>query len=319
MFHLQQKDFHKMRTERKIQTFNAKSALPISQNLVNRCGRNLKKDQLGGVIFGCTRHTMKECLSKQLFGLPAQHFSYVENINPKMPLFLFNYSDRKLHGIFEATSHGKMFIDPYAWINDDYTDETQYPAQVKVRVRVQCHPILEDKFGPVIGENYYLNNHFWFELDHRQTSKLMYLFVSTAMATKNPVPQYNTKTRIEYPYFPRETLKKDGLNRPLRVRPIRKEINHDEKSRVYKKLLEMALGKKKQDLSFIDNVRDAANESNIKGYREEPLSLRKKDENCGASLDNLYTIVQSAQQRIGDRKAFKKTQSSENGDLKQQP
>ncbi|KAI5392130.1 hypothetical protein KIW84_076787 [Lathyrus oleraceus] len=129
MFHLQQKDFHKMRTERKIQTFNAKSALPISQNLVNRCGRNLKKDQLGGVIFGCTRHTMKECLSKQLFGLPAQHFSYVENINPKMPLFLFNYSDRKLHGIFEATSHGKMFIDPYAWINDDYTDETQYPAQ----------------------------------------------------------------------------------------------------------------------------------------------------------------------------------------------
>lgn len=65
-----------------------------------------------------------------LTGLPAQHFSYVENINPKMPLFLFNYSDRKLHGIFEATSHGKMFIDPYAWINDDYTDETQYPAQV---------------------------------------------------------------------------------------------------------------------------------------------------------------------------------------------
>lgn len=80
--------------------------------------------------------------------------------------------------------------------------------KVKVRVRVQCHPILEDKFGQVIGENYYLNNHFWFELDHRQTSKLMYLFVSTAMATKNPVPQYNTKTRIEYPYFPRETLKR---------------------------------------------------------------------------------------------------------------
>ncbi|KAL5072808.1 hypothetical protein RYX36_011792, partial [Vicia faba] len=106
-----------------------------------------------------------------------------------MPLFLFNYSDRKLHGIFEATSHGKMFIDPYAWINDDYTDETQYPAQVKVRVQVQCHPLLEDKFGPIIEENYYLNNHFWFELDHTQTSKLMYLFVSTAKATKIPIPQ----------------------------------------------------------------------------------------------------------------------------------
>lgn len=90
----------------------------------------------------------------------------------------------------------------------------------------------------------------------------------------------------------------DGLNRPLRTRPIKKEIDHDEKNRVYTKLLEMALGKKNQDLSFIDNVRDAPNESNIKGYREEPLSLRKKDENCSASLDNLYTIVQVNDWRI---------------------
>lgn len=90
----------------------------------------------------------------------------------------------------------------------------------------------------------------------------------------------------------------EGLNRPLRTRPIRKEINHDEKNRVYKKLLEMALGKKNQDLSFIDDIRDAPNESNIKGYRKEPLSLRKKDENCIASLDNLYTIVQVNDRRI---------------------
>ncbi|CAK8574794.1 unnamed protein product [Lathyrus sativus] len=234
-----------------------------------------------------------------------------------MPLFLFNYSDRKLHGIFEATSHGKMFIDPYAWINDDYTDETQYPAQVKVRVRVQCHPLLEDKFGEVIGENYYLNNHFWFELDHTQTSKLMYLFVSTAIATKTPVPQYNTKRRIEYANIPRETLKKDGFDRPLRNHRIKKEINHDEKDRVYKKLLEMALGKKNEDLYFIDNVRDTPNDSNIKGYKEAPLNLRKNDENCSASFKNLYTIVQSVQQRVGERKAFQKTKSLENDDLKQ--
>lgn len=31
-------------------------------------GRNLTKDQLGGVIFGCKNATIKECLTKQLFG-----------------------------------------------------------------------------------------------------------------------------------------------------------------------------------------------------------------------------------------------------------
>ncbi|KEH29394.1 hypothetical protein MTR_4g036205 [Medicago truncatula] len=56
----------------KTQIFNVKRTLPISQKLVRRtpCGRNLEKNQLGGVIFGCTRSTMNECLSKQLFGEP---------------------------------------------------------------------------------------------------------------------------------------------------------------------------------------------------------------------------------------------------------
>jgi hypothetical protein len=46
-----------------------------------------------------------------------------------MPLFLFNYSDRKLHGIFEAASPGEMYIDPYAWSNDGSL-RTAFPAQV---------------------------------------------------------------------------------------------------------------------------------------------------------------------------------------------
>jgi len=44
-------------------------------------------------------------------------------------LFLFNYSDRKLHGIFEATSHGGWNIDPTAW-TEDGSGITLYPAQV---------------------------------------------------------------------------------------------------------------------------------------------------------------------------------------------
>lgn len=66
-----------------------------------------------------------------LTGLPANHFSYVKNIDPGLPIFLFNYSDRKLHGIFEASTKGKMYIDPYAWIDENSElDRTQYPAQV---------------------------------------------------------------------------------------------------------------------------------------------------------------------------------------------
>ncbi|EPS63831.1 hypothetical protein M569_10954, partial [Genlisea aurea] len=66
--------------------------------------RNLGRSELGGVIFGCTARTMRECLTKQLFGLPAPHFVYVQHIGEGMPLFLFNYSQRKLYGIYEAAS-----------------------------------------------------------------------------------------------------------------------------------------------------------------------------------------------------------------------
>lgn len=121
---------------------------------------------------------MQECLSEQLFGLPTPHFSYVRNINPGLPLFLFNYSDRKLHGIFEATRNGNLNISPYAWTTDGM-DYTPYSAQVKFKTRMQCHPLLEDQFRPVIADNYYEPKLFWFELDQRQTNRLIALFSSS--------------------------------------------------------------------------------------------------------------------------------------------
>lgn len=46
---------------RKTQTF-------LSNGNIRAPARNLEKSNLGGVIFGCTKITMKECLTKQLFG-----------------------------------------------------------------------------------------------------------------------------------------------------------------------------------------------------------------------------------------------------------
>ncbi|WOL14798.1 hypothetical protein Cni_G23579 [Canna indica] len=146
--------------------------------------RNLRKSDLGGAIFGCKDVTMEECLSKQLFGLPSNHYSFVRNIEQGLPLFLFNYSSRTMHGIFEAASHGQMNIDPYAWTVDG-TDRTAFPAQVRVYTKMLCQPLSEKQFKSVIEDNYYTARWFWFELDHAQTNGLMSLFIP-APAIKEP-------------------------------------------------------------------------------------------------------------------------------------
>lgn len=138
--------------------------------------RNLRKKELGAVIFGCTRDTVNDCHSNLIFGLSAIHFSYVKNIEPGLPLFLFNYSDRKLLGIYEAAGHGKMNINPYGWTTNG-SDLTRYPAQVRVRIRKQCQFLLEDQYKKVLEKNYSEDQvHFQFELDRIQTSQLISLF-----------------------------------------------------------------------------------------------------------------------------------------------
>ncbi|KAK0586004.1 hypothetical protein LWI29_037701 [Acer saccharum] len=160
--------------------------------------RNLAKRNLGGVIFGCTNKTIQECLTKQLFGLPGAHFHYVKKVDPGLPLFLFNYSSRKLHGIFEAASPGQMNINPYGW-TDNGSERTMYPAQVQVRVRMQCQPLVEDQFRPIIADNYYNHHHFWFELDHAQASKLMLLLASVAVAPSSFVSENTARRKFFQP------------------------------------------------------------------------------------------------------------------------
>nr|XP_016436437.1 PREDICTED: uncharacterized protein LOC107762580 [Nicotiana tabacum] len=174
---------------RRTQTFvfDSASSLP-NQTSYTGDFRYLTKRKLGGVIFGCTNDTMKECLCKQLFGLPAKHFSYVKNIDPGLPLFLFNYSNKELHGIFEAASSGAMSINPYAWTQDG-SGRTLYPAQVQMRVRLQCQPLPESLFKPIILDNYYNQNHFLFELDHVQAGKLISKLSSLEFAPSSCMPE----------------------------------------------------------------------------------------------------------------------------------
>ncbi|KAL5728961.1 hypothetical protein ACHQM5_001979 [Ranunculus cassubicifolius] len=142
------------------------------------CDCNLRRNELGGVIFGCTKHTIDECLSDLIFGLPERHYSYVKNIEPGLPLFLFNFSDRTLHGVFEAASHGRMYINSYGWTGNG-SFLTKYPAQVHARIWKQCQPLSESEFRKILQKNYYDDIHFQFELDQWQTSQLISLFESS--------------------------------------------------------------------------------------------------------------------------------------------
>ncbi|KAL6545112.1 hypothetical protein OROHE_009777 [Orobanche hederae] len=140
--------------------------------------RNLSKNQLGAVIFGC---------------LPAAHYSYVKNISPGLPLFLFNYSDRKLHGIFQAVSCGQLNMDQYAWTTSEGSEFTPYGAQVRMDFQTKCQPLSEDEYKPIIEKNYYSERLFWFELDKAQTHRLIQLFLSSPLQGKIPRPPKEPK------------------------------------------------------------------------------------------------------------------------------
>ncbi|CAI0424080.1 unnamed protein product [Linum tenue] len=133
-------------------------------------------------------------------GLPATHFAYVKNIDAGLPLFLFNYSDRKLYGIFFAACPGQMNIDPYGWT--DGSERTAYPAQVRIQVKQQCQPLLEGQFKPVIADNYYNDKHFYFELDHGQTQRLMALLSFSPLPSGASFLPYSAKVVPTYQYRP---------------------------------------------------------------------------------------------------------------------
>ncbi|XP_027767706.1 uncharacterized protein LOC107029308 isoform X2 [Solanum pennellii] len=232
--------------------------------------KKLRRSDLGGVIFGCTNNTIKECLSKQLFGLPSLHFSYVQNVDSGMPLFLFNYSDRKLYGVYEAAGPGQMYIDQYAWSSDG-SIRTPYPAQI--RVRLLCQPLLENQFKPVIKDNYYGQKHFFFELDHVQAGKLISILSSSLIASSSIPSQNFAKQRSIFQGLPANDKREEngrflsrdiyayssGLNGKLWTRDtsplhsngnqqpevlLDKQAESDEKDLMYIKLKEMALQRK---------------------------------------------------------------------------
>ncbi|CAI9777259.1 unnamed protein product [Fraxinus pennsylvanica] len=132
----------------------------------------LPRDEvLGGYIFVCNNDTMQEDLKRQLFGLPPRYRDSVRAITPGLPLFLYNYTNHQLHGVFEAVSFGGSNIDPTAWEDKKCKGESRFPAQVKSRVRKLCKPLEEDAFRPVL--HHYDGPKFRLELSVPETLDLL--------------------------------------------------------------------------------------------------------------------------------------------------
>ncbi|KAL5715895.1 hypothetical protein ACHQM5_017656 [Ranunculus cassubicifolius] len=112
-------------------------------------------------IFVCNNDTMQENLRRQLFGLPPRYMDSVRAITPGLPLFLYNYSNHQLHGIFEASSFGGTNIDPTAWEDKKSQGESRFPAQ-------------EDSFRPILY--HYDGPKFRLELSVQEALALLDVF-----------------------------------------------------------------------------------------------------------------------------------------------
>ncbi|KAL3681183.1 hypothetical protein R1sor_024139 [Riccia sorocarpa] len=138
------------------------------------------QEPLGGFIFVCNNETMDEDFERHLFGLPQRYHDSVKAIQPGLPLFLYNYTTRCLHGVFEASSDGGLNIEPDAWgENKDSRKNgrqsvSRFPAQVRVRMREHRPPLQEEKFRPVLY--HYDGPKFRLQLSQSEAQELLKLF-----------------------------------------------------------------------------------------------------------------------------------------------
>ena len=96
-----------------------------------------------GYVFLCNNRTEGECLERKLFGAPKSEWNRVSQVKKGDVLFLLNYWNNRLHGVFEAVSDGMINIEPYAF--DGY-----FPAQVRVRRKIRCPSLYETELLPLI-------------------------------------------------------------------------------------------------------------------------------------------------------------------------
>lgn len=137
-------------------------------------------NKLGGAVFGATAETLKECTTGLVFGLPASNWNWVQHVREGMPIFLFNYTDKMMHGIFRAITPGTQNINPEGWTSISHTSITRYPAQVKVELFEKCRPIVDRDFKQAIQGAFFTDRQFNYQLTADEARKLCDMFSKSA-------------------------------------------------------------------------------------------------------------------------------------------
>ena len=151
-----------------------------------------------GYIFPCNDETMAECIGKNLFGTNQKNCKDFSDLKPGLDkIFLYNYSQKYLYGIWEAISKVGL-IDKNAW-------EGKYKCQVKVRLIsknllfIPVKQVIE-----YIGINPRISR-----LSEYQTHKLLDLFSSLNNKELIEINKYREFEDIRLRYSP-DFICKDG-------------------------------------------------------------------------------------------------------------
>ncbi|KAK4436759.1 hypothetical protein Salat_0009800 [Sesamum alatum] len=156
-----------------------------------------KAKRVAGFIFMCNPSTKSDCYQYRVFGLPSGKKEVVEEIKPGTKLFLFDFELKLLYGIYEATSAGKLNLEPAAFSG-------KFPAQVKFRIFKECLPLPESSFRHVIKENY-AGSKFKQELSGNQVKKLLSSFCPLTGSSSRPAPQPLANVSFARPMPPAAT------------------------------------------------------------------------------------------------------------------
>ena len=147
-----------------------------------------------GIIFGCTNSTFEECFRLSMVGLPRKYLPLADSIVAHHTLvFLFNFSDRHLHGVYVATSKGQDNLSLSAWrgdaptpkvsrrdeltgldIEDEEADDgggSPFPAQCTFDIMEEFMPVPESEFRHVL--EYTERQRFKFKLSRWQCRDLI--------------------------------------------------------------------------------------------------------------------------------------------------
>ncbi|XP_062233483.1 uncharacterized protein LOC133930773 [Phragmites australis] len=147
----------------------------------------------GGAIIICNCMTKREFFKQKLFALPGYAATFIKKIRAGMLLFLFEHEERKLYGVFEATSDGALDILP-----DEFASLWKFwPAQVLFRRVWFCKPLTEAEFSDAITGNCLKPQMSFFGISYLQVLVLVNLFSSKMIRLQ---PYQKPKSRVLWDY-----------------------------------------------------------------------------------------------------------------------